>query len=257
MIAATNRDLRQLVDDGRFQDDLFYRLHVFPIALPPLRERGEDIPLLVEHFVRSTRRGSASRSTALEDGVCSTLQHYDWPGNVRELENTIERAVVLATGPTITRDVVTADPEARVRTGDRSLAEAAPERGMDRVRNHSSRARHLDRQAAGGAAHGHQPAGTVLLPRKVSVHRPARCTVAPGHATWLRANRPDNWRGRVHAPPCNWAQSVIQSSTANTTIVTLTTTSSQRCPLSTATLTPTTPPARLPRASAIAAGQLT
>ena len=194
---------------------------------------------------------------ALEDGVISSLEDYDWPGNVRELENTIERAVVLTTGSTITRDVVTVDPAARVRTGQCSVAEAAPERGMDGMRNNPPRPGSLECQAAGSAAHGNQPAGTLVLPRKVSVHRPARCTVAPGHATWLRANRPDNWRGLVHAPPCNWAQSVIQSSTANTTIVTLTTTSSQRCPLSTATLTPTTPPARLPRASAIAAGQLT
>ena len=109
VIAATNRDLRQLVDEGRFQDDLFYRLHVIPIVVPPLRERLEDIPMLVEYFAdkHATRVGKVIAS--LEDGVVSALQEYHWPGNVRELENTIERAVVLTTDKTITRDAVTID----------------------------------------------------------------------------------------------------------------------------------------------------
>jgi len=116
VIAATNRDLRALVDEGRFQCDLFYRLQVIPIVVPPLRERVEDIPLLVEYFAlkHATRCGKAI--TSLEDGVVSSLQRYDWPGNVRELENTIERAVVLTTGSTITRRAVTLDPATGVRT---------------------------------------------------------------------------------------------------------------------------------------------
>ena len=116
VIAATNRDLRQLVDEGRFQDDLYYRLQVFPIVVPPLRQRLEDIPLLVEHFVVKHARRSGKPIDAVEDGVISTLQKYDWPGNVRELENTIERAVVLTTGSTITRDAITIE----ARTGSRS-----------------------------------------------------------------------------------------------------------------------------------------
>jgi transcriptional regulator with GAF, ATPase, and Fis domain len=109
VIAATNRDLRQLVGEGRFQDDLFYRLHVIPIVVPPLRERLEDIQVLVEHFAdkHATRMGTSI--DALEDGVVSDLQKHLWPGNVRELENTIERAVVLASGSTITRDAVKLD----------------------------------------------------------------------------------------------------------------------------------------------------
>jgi transcriptional regulator with GAF, ATPase, and Fis domain len=116
VIAATNRDLRQLVDEGRFQDDLFYRLHVVPIVVPPLRERIEDIPLLVEHFADKHATRSGKPIDALEDGVVSLLQEHRWPGNVRELENTIERAVVLATGSTITRDAVTVEATASVRT---------------------------------------------------------------------------------------------------------------------------------------------
>ena len=110
VIAATNRDLRQLVDEGRFQDDLLYRLHVIPIVVPPLRERVEDIPMLVEYFADKHAMRSGKFIDAVEDGVVSSLQEYYWPGNVRELENTIERAVVLTTGSTITRAAVTVEP---------------------------------------------------------------------------------------------------------------------------------------------------
>jgi transcriptional regulator with GAF, ATPase, and Fis domain len=116
VIAATNRDLRQLVDDGRFQDDLFYRLHVIPIAVPPLRERLEDIPMLVAYFAAKHATRSGRSIDALEDGVIASLQQYHWPGNVRELENTIERAVVLSTGSTITCDAVTLEARASVQT---------------------------------------------------------------------------------------------------------------------------------------------
>jgi two-component system, NtrC family, response regulator AtoC len=102
VIAATNRDLRQMVTDGRFQEDLFYRLNVIPIHIPPLRERRDDIPALVEHFVTKHAQRTGRRIERIDDGVLAALQQYDWPGNVRELENTIERAVVLSTGPVIT-----------------------------------------------------------------------------------------------------------------------------------------------------------
>src|SRR4029077_2138915 len=101
VIAATNRDLRQLVADGKFQEDLFYRLNVIPIELPPLRDRRDDIPALVEHFVRKHAQRTGRPVERIEDGVQAALQQYDWPGNVRELENTIERAVVLSSGPVI------------------------------------------------------------------------------------------------------------------------------------------------------------
>jgi transcriptional regulator with GAF, ATPase, and Fis domain len=121
VIAATNRDLRHLVNEGRFQDDLFYRLHVVPIAVPPLRERAEDIPMLVEYFVDKHATRSGKPIDAIEDGVIASLQGYYWPGNVRELENTIERAVVLTTGATITRDAVTFEAATRVRASIPSL----------------------------------------------------------------------------------------------------------------------------------------
>ncbi len=102
VIAATNRDLRQMVAEGKFQEDLFYRLNVIPIELPPLRERRDDIPALVEHFVRKHAQRTGRRIDRVDEGVLASLQQYDWPGNVRELENTIERAVVLSNGPVIT-----------------------------------------------------------------------------------------------------------------------------------------------------------
>jgi DNA-binding NtrC family response regulator len=102
VIAATNRDLRQMVTDGRFQEDLFYRLNVIPIHIPPLRERRDDIPALVEHFVKKHAQRIGRRIERIDDGVLAALQQYEWPGNVRELENTIERAVVLSAGPLIT-----------------------------------------------------------------------------------------------------------------------------------------------------------
>ncbi len=106
VIAATNRNLRQMVADAKFQEDLFYRLNVIPIEIPPLRERREDIPPLVEHFVRKHAQRTGRRVERIDDGVLAALQQYDWPGNVRELENTIERAVVLSPGPVITARAV-------------------------------------------------------------------------------------------------------------------------------------------------------
>jgi transcriptional regulator with GAF, ATPase, and Fis domain len=96
IVAASNRDLLAEVRAGRFREDLYYRLHVVPIHLPPLRERREDIPLLVDHFARreSARLGRPIRDVPAE--TLSELQRYDWPGNVRELRNLIERAIVMS-----------------------------------------------------------------------------------------------------------------------------------------------------------------
>jgi two-component system response regulator AtoC len=106
VLAATNRDLRQMVSDGRFQEDLYYRLNVIPIHIPPLRERREDVPTLVEHFIGKHSQRAGKRIEGLEPGVLEALQAADWPGNVRELENTVERAVVLSPTPRIGADVV-------------------------------------------------------------------------------------------------------------------------------------------------------
>lgn len=91
IIAATNKDLSVLVKENKFREDLFYRLSVFPITIPPLRQRKEDIPLLVEHFLKKLKSNKKISASALEK-----LKNYDWPGNIRELENTIERANIIA-----------------------------------------------------------------------------------------------------------------------------------------------------------------
>jgi DNA-binding NtrC family response regulator len=94
------------VAEGKFQEDLFYRLNVIPIELPPLRERRDDIPALVEHFVKKHAQRTGRRIDRMDESVLDALQEYDWPGNVRELENTIERAVVLSPEPVITARAV-------------------------------------------------------------------------------------------------------------------------------------------------------
>ena len=101
IIAATNRDLRQLIAEGRFREDLYYRLKVVPIPLPPLRERADDIPLLVAHFVERFRRETGKPITGVTPDATSALLEYAWPGNVRELENAIEHAFVRCTGTEI------------------------------------------------------------------------------------------------------------------------------------------------------------
>ena len=98
VIAATNRDLKLAVAAGRFREDLFYRLNVFPIQVPPLRERMEDIPLLAKHFMESSVRELRCPKPRLTRAALAELLSYDWPGNVRELQNVIERAVIISRG---------------------------------------------------------------------------------------------------------------------------------------------------------------
>ena len=99
VIAATNRELRQLVEQQGFRADLYYRLGVFPIKVPSLRERREDIPLLVEYFARQLGTRMNKPITAIDDRCMAALANYDWPGNNRELQNVVERAVICAQGP--------------------------------------------------------------------------------------------------------------------------------------------------------------
>ena len=101
IIAATNVDLRQMMEEGRFREDLFYRLHVISIQLPPLRDRKDDIPLLAQHFLAKYGEENRKADLELTPDALDLLTDYDWPGNVRELENVIERAVVLTSGPRI------------------------------------------------------------------------------------------------------------------------------------------------------------
>jgi formate hydrogenlyase transcriptional activator len=129
LIAATHRDLATMVEEQRFRSDLFYRLNVFPVRLPPLRERREDIPLLVWHFVRQfagrMRKSYASVSSETMRALCE----YDWPGNIRELQNLIERAVILSPGPVL-----------RVPSGDLRRRITVPHGGQHQTLEEAERA---------------------------------------------------------------------------------------------------------------------
>ena len=105
IIAATNVELRRMVEEGKFREDLFYRLHVITVQLPSLRERREDIPLLAQHFLEKYGAENQKRLDLTPEAL-DLLLEYDWPGNVRELENVIERAVVLSSGARIGVDLV-------------------------------------------------------------------------------------------------------------------------------------------------------
>jgi formate hydrogenlyase transcriptional activator len=110
LIAATNRNLEQMVSDQEFREDLYFRLNVFPIVIPPLRDRKEDIPLLVEFFVqRFSRRMNRQIDTILESTM-DQLTEYSWPGNIRELQNVIERAVILTSGSTLSLSLKSLKP---------------------------------------------------------------------------------------------------------------------------------------------------
>jgi two-component system response regulator HydG len=101
LVCATNRDLSEQVKAGNFREDLFYRINVIPIRVPPLRDRGEDIPLLADHFLRMYAQKHGKPVERFDDEALHVMANYGWPGNVRELENTVERAVVLARETTV------------------------------------------------------------------------------------------------------------------------------------------------------------
>jgi two-component system response regulator PilR (NtrC family) len=117
VVAATNQDLPKLVHDGRFREDLYYRINVIPVQLPALRERREDIPLIAEHFLVKYREHMGKSVAAISGGAMALLERYDWPGNIRELENVIERAVALERTPTILVESLPPQIRATMTTG--------------------------------------------------------------------------------------------------------------------------------------------
>jgi len=124
VIAATNQDLWGMVQAKKFRADLYYRLNVFPITLPPLRERGDDIPLLVEHFVQKFGRRQGKSIDRIPDEVMEVLRRHDWPGNIRELQNVIERAVIMTTGHVLNLQVTAHRTQEAVSAPIKTLADA-------------------------------------------------------------------------------------------------------------------------------------
>ncbi|HTR66162.1 MAG TPA: sigma 54-interacting transcriptional regulator [Terriglobales bacterium] len=129
LVAATNRDLQEAVESGKFRKDLYYRLNVVAVTMPSLRERREDIPALAEHFIVKAGRRAQGRAKALSPEARACLMNYDWPGNVRELENALERAVVLSTGEVILIDDL---PEVLLESAAPACAPAAKYHGSVR-----------------------------------------------------------------------------------------------------------------------------
>jgi formate hydrogenlyase transcriptional activator len=130
LIAATNRDLSSMVEQQKFRSDLYYRLNVFPIRVPALRERPEDIPLLVRHFVQQFSRRTNRNIETIPSEAMNALVRYSWPGNIRELQNVVERAVIVSTGPVL--KVPVDDLVVRARAADAQSEEPAP---IDTARN--------------------------------------------------------------------------------------------------------------------------
>ncbi|MFO0707843.1 MAG: sigma 54-interacting transcriptional regulator [Nitrospira sp.] len=175
IIAATNADLMALVNEGRFRADLYYRLHVFPILLPPLRERVEDIPFLVRHFLEGYRARLKRPDLELSPDSMDRLLRYPWPGNVRELQNVIERAVILSR-----KAMVTVDPQALA--GDAPAPESTANL-VDMERRHILRVLENVQWriygAQGAAAQlGMNPSTLRSRMKKLGLTRPGRKTVA-------------------------------------------------------------------------------
>jgi Response regulator containing CheY-like receiver, AAA-type ATPase, and DNA-binding domains len=132
VLAATNKDLQVEIRAGRFREDLYFRLNVIPVFVPPLRDRQEDIPLLADHFLAEFAREYGRRVKGFEPGASAVLQHYAWPGNVRELRNVIERLMIMVPGDTISAaDLSFLEPTA--------LAPVAPEASPGRQTLHEAR----------------------------------------------------------------------------------------------------------------------
>jgi two-component system response regulator PilR (NtrC family) len=145
IIAASNRNLRQGIEVGEFREDLYYRINVIPIQLPPLRQRREDIALLVDYFIKKYSDELGMEPKAISMEALQVLESYDWPGNVRELENTLERALALSNSAHLT----TGDLPAQIRRGSRRTPEAVelPEEGLDLEAHLDDIRRHLMEQA--------------------------------------------------------------------------------------------------------------
>jgi formate hydrogenlyase transcriptional activator len=178
ILAATNQDLAQLVSERRFRADLFYRLNVFPIALPPLRERREDVPLLAYYFVRKFADRMNKEVRHIPGEVMATLCHHDWPGNIRELQNVIERAVIMSLGPDLHLPAGALRPTAIGQTGRtvmRTLADAERDHILETL------------QRTGGVVGGANGAAARLgLPRTTLISRMRKLGIGHGKHTVIQ-----------------------------------------------------------------------
>ena len=180
VIAATNRDLKAAMQQGRFREDLYYRLNVININLPPLRERREDIPLIASYFLREVPPADAKKLVGFSQEAMAALTEFDWPGNARELKNVIERAVVLAKGERLELQDLPCKLRAAPPGGP-----ARPEPARQRTAAHRAGAGRVQlEQVPGGQAAGHLPLHPLRQDEEVrprlglSVRLPNRCVVS-------------------------------------------------------------------------------
>ena len=217
VVSATHRNLEQLIADGKFREDLYYRLNVFPITLPPLRDRLEDLPRLVEHFVAKFNRVTGKSVRGFDRRRDRALAAVPWPGNVRELENVVERAIIVARGAEVTaadldfgrrgRGVNAPMPTPAAGTplsvlqggGAGAAAASAPARageGRDRRGHRAQPGQHRRR----GARARHQPLDAVLPPAQARPRAPAAhqgVEIGPGEEGPSRiGGRDSQWRFR-------------------------------------------------------------
>jgi formate hydrogenlyase transcriptional activator len=179
IIAATNRDLWRMVEAREFRADLYYRLHVFPMMLPPLRERQEDIPLLAKHFVQMFSERQGKSIAVISDDVMENLKVHDWPGNIRELQNVIERGVIMTAG-----SVLSSETTAHLTR----KTEAAPVRTLaDAERAHITATLRETNWVVGGRRGA---AAQLGLPRTSLIARMRRLGIS-GDASGRRAGQPD------------------------------------------------------------------
>jgi formate hydrogenlyase transcriptional activator len=177
IVAATNRDLAAMVQERRFRADLFYRLHVFPIALPPLRERADDIPSLARHFVGKFAARMNRDIEIIPEQVMEAMTNYSWPGNIRELQNFLERAVILSPGR------VLAAPLSDLKSGPKHFAEPQKPDAVHTLAD-AERAHILEvLRQVGWVVGGHRGAAVRLgLPRTTLLHRMQKLGIVPEQA---------------------------------------------------------------------------
>ena len=168
LIAATNRDLADDVRKGRFREDLYYRLNVFPIQVPPLRERAEDIPVLVWEFLEELCARMGKKITQVPRATMEALQRHPWPGNVRELRNVIEHGAIITTGDTL--KVPMLGESARVAAQPQTLADVEREHIVRVLETHQV----ADQRPQGRRGHPRAQSGDALQPHEEAGHLTAR-----------------------------------------------------------------------------------
>ena len=171
VVAATHRDLETAVAEGRFREDLYYRLSVFPIKLPPLRERPQDIPRLVWFFTHRRQRALHRRIERIPAAVMAELQNYSWPGNIRELENVIERAMIRSTGDCLELDEGLGNDRRREPARDPRTLEAIERRHIEDVLRECGW--RINGPANAAEKLGLHPSTLRFRLRKLGINRPA------------------------------------------------------------------------------------